>query len=591
MDTGGALGGEGKINVLRRILSDRQDELLKAERKLLGDLRVALARFEAADEHQVTLDRSIQQLDEFFLLVVIGEFNAGKSAFINALLGHRILREGVTPTTAQVNVLRYGEAQRREIVEEQLEVLTAPIDLLNEIHIVDTPGTNAINREHERITAEFVPRSDLVLFITSVDRPFTESERVFLERTRDWGKKIVVVLNKIDILAEGEDITEVQSFVAESAHHLLGLTPEIFPVSARFAMRAKQGEQELWEPSGFQTLERFVHETLDESGRIRLKLLNPLGVGSHLVSVYLARARERLAVLKKDFAMLEDVERQLALYEEDMGREFNLRLADLAKILGDMERRGHHYFDDVMRLGRVLDLLNTSRVQRGFEQQVIADVPQQIERRVGQLIDWLVDSDFRQWQAVRNHLAQRREAHRDRIVGDSEGDGFHYDREYLIDSVGREAQRVVETYDRSYEAQQIAEGARAAVAAAAAVEASALGLGTLVSILATSVAVDVTGILMASAMAVVGFFIVPARRRRAKREMGQKVTDMRARLETTLRKQFDHELKRSVARIREGIAPYGRFVRAERAKLDGAQLDFESIHLEIERLKAQVEEL
>ena len=179
-------------------------------------------------------------------------------------------------------MLRYGEADGREVVEEQLEVLTAPIDLLRDIHIVDTPGTNAVNREHERITADFVPRSDLVLFITSVDRPFTESERAFLERTRDWGKKIVVVLNKTDILDAGQDVVEVQRFVAESAQHLLGLTPEIFPLSARLAMRAKQGNRDVWAASGFERLERYVQETLDEDGRIRPKLLKPLGVGLHL---------------------------------------------------------------------------------------------------------------------------------------------------------------------------------------------------------------------------------------------------------------------------------------------------------------------
>ena len=577
--------------MLKRILSGQQDDLLKEERKHLGDLRVALVRFDAAPDHQATLERSIRQLDEFFLLVVIGEFNAGKSAFINALLGQRILREGVTPTTTHVNVLRYGETKERDVVEEQLEVLTAPVDLLNDIHIVDTPGTNAINREHERLTAEFVPRSDLVLFITSVDRPFTESERAFLERTRNWGKKIVVVLNKIDILEAGEDLAEVRDFVAESARHLLELTPEIFPVSARLAIRAKLGERDLWQASGFEALERFVHDTLDEDGRIRLKLLNPLGVGSHLVSVYMALARERLAVLKKDFTMLEDVERQLRLYQEDMSREFTLRLADLGKILVEMERRGHQYFDEVMRLGRVFDLLNTTRVQRGFEQQVVADVPQQIERRVGQLIDWLVDSDFRQWQAVRNHLAMRRQAHHERIVGDTETDGFHFDREALIESVGRETQRIVDTYDRHQEAAVIAEGARGAVAAAAAVEAGALGLGTLVSLLTTSMALDVTGILMAGALAVIGLFIVPARRRQAKRDMGQKVADMRDRLEAALHQQFDTELSRSVGRIREGIAPYGRFVRAERAKLEGSLLDFKATHLELERLKARIDQL
>src|SRR5690606_24550282 len=109
--------------------------------------------------------------DQLFLLVVIGEFNAGKSAFINALVGARLLEEGVTPTTTRVHVLAYGPAETRTATEAGVDVLTARVPMLEDIHIVDTPGTNAIHREHERLTSEYVPRADLVLFVTSADRP------------------------------------------------------------------------------------------------------------------------------------------------------------------------------------------------------------------------------------------------------------------------------------------------------------------------------------------------------------------------------------------------------------------------------------
>src|SRR6185295_16438344 len=130
--------------------------------------------------------------------------------------GSRVVEEGVTPTTAQINVLQYAEGVERRVVGPALHVITAPAPILREIHIVDTPGTNAVIREHEAITAEFVPRSDMVLFVTSADRPFTETERAFLEQVRGWGKKVVVVINKIDILESERQVEEVRSFVAES---------------------------------------------------------------------------------------------------------------------------------------------------------------------------------------------------------------------------------------------------------------------------------------------------------------------------------------------------------------------------------------
>ena len=135
--------------------------------------------------------------------MIAGEFNSGKSSFINALLGERVLPEGVTPTTDRINLLRHGPEVTEHAVEAFLLERTHPAELLRELSVVDTPGTNAVIRRHEELTRDFVPRADLVLFVTSADRPFSESEREFLERIRDWGKKIVFIVNKIDILAGG----------------------------------------------------------------------------------------------------------------------------------------------------------------------------------------------------------------------------------------------------------------------------------------------------------------------------------------------------------------------------------------------------
>ena len=571
------------------ILTTQQEELLKEERNLLGELQVALVKFNATPEDQTTLKESLQQLDEFFLLVVVGEFNSGKSAFINALLGQEILKEGVTPTTTQINILHYGETQQKDVVSEHLQVLTAPVKLLTEVSIVDTPGTNAIIREHELITSQFVPRADLVLFITSADRPFTESERLFLEQIRDWGKKVVVVLNKIDILQSEEDLVHIKNFIAENALKLLGITPEIFPVSARQAARAKQGETKLWQTSRFEALETFIKETLDEEKRLHLKFLNPLGVGLRLVDRYLVLTRDRLVLLKDDFTLLEDVEQQLAIYKQDMQRDFKLRISDVENILYEVEQRGQDYFDKAIRIERIFDLFNKQRLQDEFERQVMSDVAQQIDTKVNELIDWIVESDLRQWQGISEHLAERRREHKERIVGDFSVGSFHYDRERLIEGVGREAQRVVETYDKHTEAEMLASGTRNAVAATTAIEIGAVGLGTLVATLATTAAMDVTGILLASVMAALGLLIIPTRRKQAKQILRDKMSAMRSQLVQALETHFSREIDRGLQHINEAISPYTRFVRAEGEKLNVAQVELDHLMAELKRLKAKVE--
>ena len=573
------------------LLRPDDQQLVSDERRALEALRDALVRLDATGENLEALSRSLQQLDELFLVVIVGEFNAGKSAFINALLGAPVLREGVTPTTAQVNLLQYGESETRAERSPHLHVITAPVAFLREIAIVDTPGTNAVIREHEAITADFVPRSDLVLFVTSADRPFTESERQFLAVIREWGKKIVLVINKVDLFETDADLQQVLSFVQEHARAALGSTPDTFPVSARLALRAKQGQPELWAPSRFEALERYIHDRLDQRERLRLKLANPIGIGAALVARYREVTDGRLALLQDDLRLLEDVGAQQEVFRTDMERQFELRMGEIDNILLQMEQRGHAFFDDMLRIGRVVDLLNKSRVQEGFVRDVVADAPVQIERKVSELIDWMVSADLRQWQQVNNHLAERRRQYRDRIVGDPELATFHVERGRLLDSVGREAQRVVDSFDRQREAASLAEGARNAVAAAAAAGAGALGLGTLVTVVASTAAADITGIVLAGVIATVGLFIVPARRRKAKEDLRQKVHDLRETLSSALRTQFAQEVQRSTERLNDGIGPYSRFVRAEQQSLGAVRDTLAGLQAQLTALKARIDAL
>lgn len=577
--------------MLRRILNKKQDDLLAENRRLVGDLQQALARFDASEEDQGTLQQSALQLDELFLLVVAGEFNAGKSAFINALLGDKVLEEGVTPTTTRVHVIKHGPELSRTPTESALDVITAPVELLEDINIVDTPGTNAIHREHEAITRTFVPRSDMVLFVTSADRPFTESERAFLQGIREWGKKVVVVLNKIDIFENPEDIERVRAFIADNARSLLGFTPDIFPVAARLAQRGKAtNDPELLALSRFEALERYIVQTLDEKERVRLKLLNPLGIAERLSRKYLEVTDGRLNLLKEDFAAIEDIERQLALYKEDMERNFRYRMSDVDKVLHEFENRGVAFFDDTMRITRIFDLVNKSKMKADFEAKVVGEMPQVIERRVSEVIDWLVAADLRQWEAVMEHLSKRRHAHADRIVG-RVGGSFDFDRTRLLDSVGRAASQSIETYDKEGESTRLAESVQVAVAGTALAEIGAIGLGAVLTHVAVTAAADFTGILAASTVAALGLFIIPNRRSMAKKDLKERIVELREKLMASLTGQFDREIEGSLRRIDEAISPYTRFVRAERDRLATAREELGAVDQGIDRLRARVEAL
>jgi small GTP-binding protein len=507
------------------ILTDVQARWLADERRILQRLALQLAQLDATRDDVATLQQTIEDLDDLFRLVIVGEFNAGKSAFINALLGDAIVEEGVTPTTATINVLRYGD-QRTDQLNRDVRERTVPSPLLREMTIVDTPGTNAIIRQHQQITEQFVPRSDLVLFITSADRPFTETERGFLELIRDWGKKIVIILNKVDLVETPAQRAEIERFIADNARRLLGIDPPILMLSARQAQRAQaltdpaERQREL-EASGFAAFERFLVDTLDEAGRVRLKLLAPLGVADHLLARYRAVLDGHLGLLDEDFKTVEHINAQVRAYEEDLHGEFQPRLAAIENIIHETNDRGVAFFEETIRLGRVFDLINTSKVRASFEEQVLTGMAERIDTAVNDVGDWLMDHELRLWTSVMEYFGRRRQARFDDELIGQVGGGFDATRRQLLQTVSQRAREAVRSFDHQAEANELARSVRDAVTQTAIAEAGAVGLGTAIAVLIGTAASDVTGVLAASVIGGLGLFILPYRRPRATKEFLQ----------------------------------------------------------------------
>ena len=554
---------------MQKVLSETARRLLIEERDLLGRLEAALSRFGAAAADREALAAARRQLDELFLLVVVGEYNSGKSAFLNALLGGRFLAEGATPTTDQIHVVAYGPEKTVEQIRPSLRRLTFPVPWLQEINVVDTPGTNSVIREHQEITEAFVPRADLILFVTSADRPFSESEKQFLTGVRAWGKKIVIVINKIDILEDAGAVGEVTDFVRQQATILLGLSPVLFPVSIRQAQQAQAGDpneaQRLLKASGFPALEKYIVETLDENERLALKLESPLGVAERLVDNYSQAAVRQQDLLAGDLTAVDQIQTALEGYAADSRHDFEFRLSRIDNILHDLHARGDRFFEEMIRPGRFFDLINAARLRAEFERQVIGDIHQQLETEVGSLIDWMVDRDHRQWQGITRQLAQRAGAHGDRIVGEIGGE-FVSNRQNLLTSVGRTARDVVRDYDKDKEARRLTETVQNGLAIMGAVELGALGLGALLLHVMTR-ALDPLGIVAAGGIAILGLYILPARRRKAKADFDRKIEEIRKRMRSAMAEQFEREISNSLQRIREAVSPFTRFVRSESDRL------------------------
>ena len=352
------------------ILDDQENKLRAAERDTLRALATAIGPLEpdAADVRK-SLHQAAANLDELFLLVMTASSTRANLHFPNALLALMCcLRASRQPrqrsTCCDMGKRSLNTSQRFGFDR------TYPADFLREISIINTPGTNAIIRRHEELTRTFVPRSDMVLFITSADRPFSESERSFMETIKEWGKKIVLILNKIDMLSSEEDLHRVMQFIGENSVVLLGQKPDIFPVSARLAKRARAtatfAEREaLLKASRMDVLEKHIFtRRWTKPGACRLKLSTPLGVANRVLERYKTVAHDRLDVLAEDFKTVQNIEESPArIYGEDMRREFDGRLANIENIVYELKERGDLFFNETLRMGRIRDLLNAKKIR------------------------------------------------------------------------------------------------------------------------------------------------------------------------------------------------------------------------------------
>jgi len=324
-------------------LPDGTQTRKEAIRGVLSDLRALAERaglpFVARDIREVR----IPKLDEErFVVVVLGEFNHGKSTFINALLGAPLLPAGITPTTAVLSHVSHGprrtatligeDGTRRMIdaaaLAEWLTVdgeaagkssvhhveLTEPVPLLqNRLTIVDTPGVNDINEQRAEITYGYLPRADAAVFLLDATQILTASERQFLEERilRSTRDRLLFVVAKADLLTEAE-LAETLAFARK---HLAAIVPEpaVFAVSAKRALagdRAGSGLDAFVAALGttveHQRRKLLLDHALADAGRLASFIRQSLAIHRRSLELPLpqleeriARAREKLRTGKK----------------------------------------------------------------------------------------------------------------------------------------------------------------------------------------------------------------------------------------------------------------------------------------------------
>ncbi|WIA16861.1 hypothetical protein OEZ85_013792 [Tetradesmus obliquus] len=444
-------------SALRRLLNASKESMIAEERKLLQQVAALLEEVAPQMDELPLLRDAITNLDDVFLVVVVGEFNSGKSTVINALLGEKFLADGILPTTNEISVLKYADPaspkQQPELVQQSdgLFVRRLPAALLREMNIVDTPGTNVILERQQRLTEEYVPRADLVLFVLSADRPLSESELAFLKYIRQWRKKVVFVVNKVDMLDSEEEVSQVLSFVSSNASKLLQLdSPAVLPISGRAALKAKLGcgsgqsggvldswEDELlssqpgWQKSRFGEFEKFIYDFLVGSAGsssssmrsggegLRLKLQTPLFVADALMEAARVRLQGEIAAAEGELAALGAVRRQLAKFKVEMSKDAEAQRQVCISLVGEAISRNNKYVDKTLQLSNLPALtgylFGSSKGAAGmpvasssWEAEVVSGTFDQLAKQVAEHAAWLATNCSNQLDYYASYLQQHR---------------------------------------------------------------------------------------------------------------------------------------------------------------------------------------
>jgi tRNA U34 5-carboxymethylaminomethyl modifying GTPase MnmE/TrmE len=210
------------------------------------------------------------RIEEPFMFVIVGEVKSGKSSFVNALLstGREICKVAPQPMTDTIQQVVYGEKEEVIVLNKYLIKLVQPVDILKEIAIVDTPGTNTIIEHHQEITERFIPASDLIVFVFEAKNPYRQSAWQFFDFIHEeWRRKVLFVLQQKDLIDEAGLAVNVQGVVEQARKKGIG-EPKVFAVSAKLEQEGRVSE------SGFGSLRDYILENITGGRAPILKIQN-----------------------------------------------------------------------------------------------------------------------------------------------------------------------------------------------------------------------------------------------------------------------------------------------------------------------------
>ncbi|MEO0779514.1 MAG: dynamin family protein, partial [Bacteroidota bacterium] len=337
------------------------------------------------------------RITEPFMFVIVGEVKAGKSSFINALLDteKEICKVAPSPMTDTIQQIVYGEEEAITEINPYLKRISQPVDILREIAIVDTPGTNTIVDHHQEITESFIPASDLIVFVFEAKNPYRQSAWDFFQYIHsDWRKKIIFVLQQKDLMNAADLAINVQG-VEDYARKQGIEAPLVFAVSAKQELEAQK------EISGFIPVREYIRQHITGGKAPILKLQNNLATSQN-ISERIHRGLDlRRRQYEADLGFRQDIHQTLDLQETNSQNLVKVLVENLvasydrATLKTERElTEGLSFFSLIRRSFSSIFVKNESAKEwlKGLSEKLETELNEEMKSRLNQGVSDIADS-------------------------------------------------------------------------------------------------------------------------------------------------------------------------------------------------------
>jgi GTPase SAR1 family protein len=372
-------------------------------------------------------DQAARLSDTVFQLAVLGQFKRGKSTLLNAFVGYPLLSAGVLPLTAvptflsasptmkiRLNYVSYITGSFEEREAKTLEELAAAIaaatteeqnpynvkglervdvgvpfnQWLGDITLIDTPGIGSTYSHNTDTAHAVLPECDAALFVLSVDPPITDVEAQYLAAVCRTVSRIIVVLNKVDLVDPNEQ-KKALGFLSSvlSRRTEPQLDQRIFPVSARRALAARQdGDRGALIASGLPALEQYLRSSLVDQKR------------GHLEVSIAKKISDILAALEADAALtaraltvpLTELDEKITLFEATAA-DFIRERDNLGDLLSGEWRRA---LDKVSVLCEAAEKRARSQLDRAVADVAVFSDPRAHQAVIQSVMSVVFDKEF-----------------------------------------------------------------------------------------------------------------------------------------------------------------------------------------------------